>query len=66
MTMIRRESGAKVGWEVYDDEAEARARATGDALKKERARMLELGYDFGYCWPGTVDKVADGWRVCTP
>lgn len=66
MTMIRRESGAKVGWEVYDNEAEARDRGNSDALKAERARMLSAGYDFGYCWPGEVDKVADGWRVCTP
>jgi hypothetical protein len=66
MTLIRRESGNKVGWEVYDDEAEANARAHSPELAAERDRMLGAGYDFGYCWPGQVDKVADGWRVTTP
>jgi hypothetical protein len=66
MPIVRRESGAKVGWVVYDNEAEARQYAESDALKADRERMLDLGYDFGYCWPGEIDKVADGWRVCTP
>lgn len=52
MTLIAQESGCKVGWEIYDDEDEARAAG-------ERARALAIdkasrGYDFGYQVPGTV------------
>lgn len=64
MALIRSESGCKVGWEFYDDEEEARQRAA--ALVPDRERMLSFGYDFGYQWPGTVEKVADGWMVTVP
>lgn len=53
-----------MGWEFYDDEEEARQRAA--ALVPDRERMLSFGYDFGYQWPGTVEKVADGWMVTVP
>lgn len=54
MALIKSDSGCKVGWETYDNEDEAKARA--EAIKPERARMLRQGYDFGYQWPGTVDQ----------
>jgi hypothetical protein len=54
MPLIKTDSGCKVGWETYDNEAEAKAR--GEAVAAERARMLQQGYDFGYQWPGTVER----------
>lgn len=65
MALIKRDSGCKVGWETYDDEAEARQRAA--ALVPERQRMLAAGYDFGFQWPGEVQRNADGtWTVTIP
>jgi hypothetical protein len=57
MALIKTDSGCKVGWEVYDNEAEARARATSPELAADRTRALQAGYDFGYQWPGTVERV---------
>lgn len=63
--LISQYSGCKVGWEVYDDEAEARAAA--ERAKAEADRKAALGYDFGYCIPGEVVRTRDGnWRVTTP
>lgn len=56
MALIKTDSGCKVGWEIYDDEAEARARATSPELAADRARSIQAGYDFGYQWPGTVEQ----------
>lgn len=46
------ESGCKVGWEIYDNEAEAQARVP--EVVKDAQRKYEQGYDFGYCVPGEV------------
>lgn len=54
MPLIRSDSGNKVGWETYDNEAEAKARA--EQIAEQRDRMLIAGYDFGYCWPGEVTQ----------
>lgn len=70
MAMVRQESGCKVGWEVYDNEAEAKAAAARAA--EERERKAALGYDFGYQWPGSIQhfenhhEFGECWRVCTP
>lgn len=70
MPIIRRDSGNKVGWTTYDNEAEAR-----EAAAKARAQGIEMagrGYDFGYTFPGVVDQIrrdgelVDEWRVTTP
>lgn len=65
--MVRERQGCKVGWAVYDNEAEANERAA-----KERAqaqRMWTQGYDFGYCLPGEIRKLDPGpspeWEVTT-
>jgi hypothetical protein len=64
MAVIRTESGCKVGWVVYDNEAEAREAAPG--FREQAIEMASRGYDFGYQSPGSVEKVADGWMVTTP
>jgi len=72
MSMIDQKFGCKVGWETYDNEAEALARS--ESAAKQRDRMFEQGYDFGYLWPGAVKHIAehpdydgkDVWVVVTP
>lgn len=65
MALIKSDSGAKVGWETYDNEDEAKARA--EQVGPQRDDMLRRGYDFGYCWPGTVQANKDGtWTVTIP
>jgi hypothetical protein len=58
--------GCKVGWRTYDtlEDAEKCAEAA-----RWNARIKEdLGYDFGYCAPGSITKVSDGsgYEVCIP
>lgn len=64
MTLIHEEYGCKVGWLTYDNEAEARERAAKARLDAED--KAARGYDFGYCVPGEVRKVEDGWVVTIP
>lgn len=55
MALVKTDSGCRVGWHYYDDEAEAR-----DAAAKARAEadlMVTQGYDFGYVYPGGVERV---------
>lgn len=69
MALVRTESGCKVGWDVYDNEQEAK-----EASKKAEEHgfaMMARGYDFGYCWPGDVEHFVDEngtdlWRVTVP
>lgn len=62
-------SGCKVGWRYYATEAEAKICAV--IAKHNAIRDRELGYDHGYCSPGTItapDKQnfrPDLWEVCT-
>ena len=64
MALVSQRSGCKVGWDVYDNEDEARAAAVFQA--SERERKFALGYDFGYLWPGSVAQLPDGnWQVVT-
>jgi hypothetical protein len=58
-----------VGWAVYDNEAEAEARAA--AALTDAKRRAALGFDFGYSAPGTVRSTvndAEGrvWTVTLP
>lgn len=70
MTRIAYDSGCKVAWEWYDNEAEATEAAKVAAI--ERERKAALGYDFGYQWPGSVQHYpahpvhGEAWRVCLP
>lgn len=52
MARLDIESGCKVGWEIWDNEAEAQ-----EASKRAFALAISKasrGYDFGYCQPGEV------------
>lgn len=44
--------GCKVSWHLYRDKAKAEECATAAAHNREID--LGLGYDFGYCWPGSI------------
>jgi hypothetical protein len=46
------ESGCKVGWEIYDNRADAEAAAK--RAHELAVRKAEQGYDFGYQTPGTL------------
>ena len=70
MSLVGQESGCKVGWEFYDNEAEAVT--ASERAARDRDRMFAQGYDFGYLWPGTILHLPDQaeygecWRVVTP
>ncbi len=58
-------TGCKVGWRIY--------KSIDDARKCTRAAehnaniQASLGYDFGYCLPGSITKLEDGrYEVCIP
>jgi len=57
-------SGCKVCWETYATEEEAKVASV--LARKEGYEKAALGYDFGYCSPGSIDKVKDGWEGCWP
>lgn len=67
--------GCKVSWNYYKTEEEARACSAAAAWNRDI--KADLGYDFGYCWPGTVKLIggesaygdpqyAGLWEVCLP
>ena len=63
--------GCKVGWRYYDREIDAKYCAKA-AVHNAKIKS-ELGYDFGYCSPGSIRKIdADGseyagmYEVCIP
>jgi len=58
-------TGCKVCWHIYKDRGDAEACAIA---AKHNARICEsLGYDFGYCTPGSIDVLDDGrFEVCCP
>jgi hypothetical protein len=64
--------GCKVGWRYYDRLIDAQECAEA---AKHNARIQEgLGYDFGYCSPGSIRKYPDNepheyagkFEVCIP
>lgn len=58
-------TGIKVGWRIYKDRAKAEQCA--EAAKHNAAIQSSLGYDFGYCAPGSIAKLADDrFEVCIP
>jgi hypothetical protein len=66
-----RRSGCKVGWYYYSDKADADKCAV--VARRDAERQLDIGYDFGYCWPGTVRQVPEDheqhaglYEVCIP
>lgn len=58
-------SGCKVGWRRYTKKADAKACA--EAAKHNAAIDRDLGYDFGFCTPGSIETLKDGrFEVCIP
>lgn len=66
-------SGIKVCWHYYRKREDAEAASI--AAKHNAAIQLGLGYDFGYCMPGSIELVGDNrgmpdkigmWEVCVP
>lgn len=57
MTMIANPQGCKVGWAIFDNEAEAIERAASETARRE-ARAAQ-GYDFGYQWPGALNHLTE-------
>lgn len=58
-------SGAKVGWERYDNEHEANYRSI--EAQEQAEEMASRGYDFGYQVPGEIQNNGDGtWTVTVP
>jgi hypothetical protein len=59
------ETGCKVGWKVYGELFEAEDCA--EAAKFNAKIQESLGYDFGYCSPGSIEKLENGcFKVCIP
>lgn len=61
---VESRSGCKVSWETH---------ATHEAAVKVSKYASELafikmdqGFDFGYCAPGSIEKVSNGYQVCLP
>ncbi|MBO0715723.1 MAG: hypothetical protein J2P55_00100 [Rhizobiales bacterium] len=58
-------TGIKVGWRIYCDRKAAETCAT--AARHNAVIQESLGYDFGYCMPGSIETLADGrFKVCIP
>lgn len=57
MAMVANPQGCKVGWAVYDNEAEAIERSKEEEVARER--KFAQGYDFGYQWPGSVKHMTE-------
>lgn len=64
MAVLGIESGAKVGWVYYDNEEEARASVP--EVKRRAQEAAARGYDFGYQFPGNVERVAGGYKGTLP
>lgn len=64
---VKVRSGIKVGWYYYADEETAKK---AGVLARHNAEIdANLGYDFGYCAPGSVRLIREGeyaglWEVC--
>lgn len=59
---VRYRGGCKVHWFIFADEATAKECQKWAIVEAEiRERQ---GYDSGYCSPGSITKVHDGFEVC--
>lgn len=59
------EVGCKVSWRTYADLKLAEQCA--EAAEYNAEIDAALGYDFGYCSPGSIDRTKEGhYRVCLP
>jgi len=58
-------AGCKVAWHIYRSMEEAQNCAA--AAKHNAAIQAGLGFDFGYCSPGSITTLPDGrFEVCVP
>ena len=65
-------SGCKVGWYYYRKREDAEL--ASEVARHNAAIQWELGYDFGYCSPGSIRWIEDEWgpaykgmwEVCHP
>lgn len=59
-------TGCKVGWRYYRDEAKAKECA--EAAKVNARIDAGLGYDFGFCAPGSIEwsEKRQMFEVCIP
>ena len=57
-------SGCKVHWRTYATEADAKLAST--YARDLAVEYAAQGYDYGYCQPGSIERVQDGWEVCWP
>lgn len=63
MTILKRESGCKVGWLTVDDYDEAMRLAASS--RTSAVDMAQRGYDFGYQSPGSVQLCGGHHRECS-
>jgi hypothetical protein len=57
--------GCKVAWHTYRTRKEAEECA--EAARHNAVIKESLGYDFGYCSPGSITVLPDGkFEVCVP
>lgn len=63
-TPVSQRSGNKVGWETFATKGEAEKCA--EWARTEAEIKLAMGYDFGYCSPGSIREVENGFEVCLP
>ena len=58
-------SGCKVSWNIYGSMEEA---LVCSRVAKYNAKIdAAMGYDFGFCAPGSIDELPDGrFEVCIP
>lgn len=59
---VSRRGGCKVYWETFATRAEAEI-ASKWAIVEAEIRERQ-GYDSGYCSPGSITEVKDGFEVC--
>ena len=58
-------TGCKVGWYIYRNKSDADA--CSKAAQHNAVIQASLGYDFGYCCPGSITTLDDGrFEVCIP
>ena len=62
---VKMVGGCKVSWYYYCTEAEAKV--ASEIAVHNRALQLAKGYDFGYCWPGSISGPDDEglYEVCS-
>lgn len=63
-TPVRVRGGCKVGWKTYTTRREAEIAAKYAA--KLADWKADLGFDFGWQSPGSIEEVPGGFEVCFP